>query len=111
MQGELGTGLLWQMNQYLPEVRPREKTAEQDLEKVKWKGARFGDQAFPLRCGVNPWELLAFYLHRKMNIPLDAKVLIGRQGCHTFMRLPDGKIYAEKDGLIREVLESWRQES
>lgn len=106
MEGDLGTGLLWQMNQELPIIRSREKTAEEDLQKVRWKGIRFGDQAFPLNGGVHPWELLAFYLHRTMNIPLNAKVLVGRTQSHAFMRLPDGRIFAEKEGLIKRVIES-----
>lgn len=99
---KLSATLSWQFNQTLPEPEDyRRGNPAKLLQSVKFKTTTLGAIAYPSRGAVYVLqELLATYIVRKYALPLDTPIEIGKAHSYKFLRLPDGRAWAEKNNQI-----------
>lgn len=99
---KLSATLSWQFNQKLPEPEDyRRGNPAKLLQSVKFKPATLGAIAYPSHSAVYVLqELLASYIVRQYALPLDTPIEIGKAHSYKFIRLSDGRAWAEKNNQI-----------
>ena len=99
---KLSATLSWQFHQTLPEPEDyRRGNPAKLVQSVKFKTTTLGAIAYPSRGAVYVLqELLATYIVRQYALPLDTPIEIGKAHSYKFLRLPDGRTWAEKNNQI-----------
>lgn len=97
--------LTWQHNHYAAEP---EDSGRPDpvklLPKVVFRPALLGTLAYPDERQVYvPHEVLACYIQRTTDLPLHTPVEIGKSKVYKYLRLADGRLWAEHRGLIISI--------
>lgn len=97
--------LAWQNNHYAAEP---EDSGRPDplklLPKVEFSPAILGDLAYPddLRVYV-VHEVLACYIQRTLDLSLNTPIEVGKSKMYKYLRLADGRMWAENRGLIIQI--------
>ena len=105
LNNNYGTDLTWQHNHYSPEPDDWGKVDPVALApKVSFSPAILGELAYPEDMRVYVvHEVIACYIQRTLDLPLNTPIEVGKSRMFKYLRLADGRVWAEQKGLIVEI--------